>query len=312
MPREFHEDAAIDTIFLEQELESVSKEVYAKYPESQYSMLIPVDSSDDEGAESVGYIYYDEVGASAIVAEGTTESPSVDAFAKKVTLPVHEIGNHYKWTNREMRNETKAGRSIRVRRASTAARSIEQHHDDIAMLADGTAGLRFGGMYGMVFHPNVSKISALKTFATATNDEILTYFGTCLSRVIGDTKGVFEVDTIATDHELKTYLISRIITGTSDTLWSRIKETMEDAGVTFVVHHKLRDVGKNPTTNAVAPTRAMIFYKRSPEVLNYKMPMSFKQYPAVNIGREARIETGSTTAGVEVIQPLAVLVYHSF
>jgi len=300
---------AIDTIFLEQELESISKEVFTKYPEAKYSSLISVDSSDDEGAETVGYLMYDEIGASAIIAEGTTDSPAVDAFAKKITIPVHEIGNHYGYTYRELRNESKAGRSIRTRRASTSARSIEQHHDDICMLADGTNNRRFGGMYGMVFQPNLTKVASPKTFASATNDEILKYFSDMVVKVINDTKGIYEPDTFAMDGELKAELEGRIISGTSQTLWSRIKETYSD--MTFKIHYKLRNVGKNPTTGVEGANRVILCYKDSPEVWTYKMPMPYKTFPAINEGRSVRIEASSTSAGVEVVQPLAVVVYHS-
>lgn len=301
---------AIDTIFLAQELESVTKEVYTKYPEAKYSQLIPVDSSDDEGAESVGYIMYDEVGSSAIVSAGSTDSPSVDAFAKKFTLKVHELGNHFGYDMRELRNESKAGRSIRARRMSTSARAIEQHHDDIAILGDGTNDKRYGGMYGIVFHPNVTKIASPKLFSIATDAEIMKYFSDIVTKMLTDTKEMYQVNTIAMDGTVKAELQGRVVANTNVTLWSQIVATYPD--ITFDTHYRLKDVGKNPSTLAVTPTRCMIAYHKSPDVLNYKQPMPYKTYSPVNLGRSVRIETASTSAGVEVIQPLAVIIYHTF
>jgi len=304
-----HEDA-IDTFFVAEELESVRDEVYVKYPEAKYSSLIPVDSSDDEGAEFVGYTQYDSVGASAIVASGTTDSPSVDVFAKKFLLPVHELGNNYRYDYREMRNAKKAGKKLDSARARVSATSIEQHHDRIAMLADGTNNKEFGGMYGMVFHPNFTKVSALKTFASATALEIIAYFGAMVAKIVTDTKGIYRPNTFAMSDEVYVELNSILVPNTSMTVLKFLKETYSD--FTWETHYVLNNVGKNPTTNAVTATRVILCYHKSPDVLRYIQPMPYKTYPAVIEGRSIKVETASTSGGVEARQPLAVLVYHSF
>lgn len=301
---------AIDTFFLETELESVRDEVFEKYPEAKYSMLIPVDSSDDEGAESVGYLYFDSVGQSEIIASEAGDSPAVDVFAKKILLPVHELGNHFSYSYREIRNSKKAGRSIDAARARVSATSVEQQHDDIAMLGDGTKNKRYGGMYGVVFHPNATKISSPKTFAAATNEEILSYFATMVKRTVVDTKEVYRANTFALSDDVIAELEGRMVTGTSVSLMERLRKTYSD--FSWDTHYRLNDVLKNPTTLATAATRVIICYHKSPDVLRYKQPMTFKMYPPVHEGRAARIETASTSAGVELRQPLAVVVYHSF
>jgi len=305
-----HEDAAIDTLFLETELESVSAEVYAKYPEARYSALIPVDSSDDEGAESVGYLMFDSIGQSAIIAAGTTDSPAVDAFVTKKLLPVHELGNHYKYDYRELRNAKKAGRRIDSMRARVSATSIEQQHDEIAMLGDGTANKRFGGMYGIVFHPNVTKMASPKTFALATDAEILSYFASMVVRVVKDTKEIFRPNTFGIADEVVAYLEGRMIAGTDTSLMERIRKTYP--GFSFETHYVLENVGKNPTTGVVGDCSVILCYYKSTDVLCYKQPMTYKTYPPVPQGRSVKIEAASTSAGVEVRQPLAVVVFHSF
>lgn len=305
-----HNDASENTMFVSQELESVKSEMYTEYPNAKYSSIVPVDSSDDEGAEEVGYLQYDSIGASAIVADGTTDSPAVDAMVKKVLLPVHEIGNHWSWTQREVRNGRLAGRSLDKTRANVAMVSTEQHHDDICMLADGTNDKRYGGMNGIVFHPNVSKMASPKTFALATNAEILGYFADMIKKIVDDTLEIFRPDTFALSDSVIAELRGRVVDGTNVTLWSQIKDTYAD--FSFITHYKLNDVKKNPTTGAEEATRVIICYKKTPTVLRYKMPMGFRTYPAVSEGRSFRIETASTSAGVEVRQPLAVLIFHSF
>lgn len=301
---------ANNSLFIDQELESVKDEVYTQYPLGKYAELIPVDTSDDEGAQSVGYLQFDSVGAAEIIAAGTTDSPAVDAFVKKVLLPVHPIGNHFTWEFLEVLNARMAGRKLDAIRARVAAQVTEAKHDEIAMLADGTKGRRFAGMNGVVFHPNVTKVASPKTFATATNAEILKYFSDMIVKIVSDTKEVYRPDTFAMSETVIAELRGRILDGTSRTLWDQIKETYSD--FTFLTHYVLDDVKKNPTTEATEATRVILCYKRDKTVLSYKMPMGFKTMPAVFSGRDWRVETYSTSAGVEVRQPLAVLVFHSF
>jgi hypothetical protein len=301
---------AQDSLFIDQELESVKDEVYIQYPIGKYASLVPVDSSDDEGAESVGYLQFDSVGQSAIIAAGDTDSPSVDAFVKKILLPVHEIGNHFKWDTREVRNSRMAGRKLDAIKARVAAQVTEAYHDKICMLGDGTNDREFGGMYGIVFHPNVSKISSSKTFATATNAEILKYFSDMVVKIVKDTKEVYRPDTFAMSDVVIAELRGRVLDATTRTLWDQIKETY--SGFKFETHYTLENVGKNPTSGDVADTRVILCYKKDKSVLRYKMPMPYKLLPTVFTGREWKTETSSTSAGVEVRQPLAVVVFHSF
>lgn len=309
MPKTFRTDADA-SYFLENELDSIKEKVYEEYPDPAFSNLIPVDSSDDEGADYVGYTMYNRTGISEIISAGTADSPAVDASGSKTKKPVFEIGNHFSYTSKELRNAKFAGAPLESDKVYASAQAVEQHHDDIAILGDGTKDKRFGGMYGIVFNPNVTKMVAPKTFATSTASEILAEFAKMKKQIIKDTKQVHLPDTWGLSTDLVAYLEGVMVTGTSVSVMERLKSTYSD--MKFETHYRLIDVEKNPTTDAVEATTVIMCYKKNPRVLKYVMPMPWRTMTPVPTGRGSKTETESSTAGVIVKQPLAVVIYHSF
>lgn len=307
MSQVFNNDG-IDTAFVDTQLESVMSELTIKYPETAYSSLMPVDTSDDDGADYVGYYQYDVIGSSEIVADGSQDVPSMSAFATKVLLPVYELGNKVEMTFEELAKSRKAGVSLDQMKFRTSAMAIEQHHDDIAILGDGTKDRRYGGMTGIVFNTNVTKMASPKAFASATNDEILGYFASMVSSVVVNTKQVYRPDTFAMDDTLVTYLRGRIISGTSVSLWDMIKSTYSD--FTFKSHYKLKDVKRNPATLALQTTQVILCYKNDRDVFAYKMPRPYRLYGAVQKGRGWEVHSTSKSAGVEVRIPPAIVVFY--
>ena len=309
MKQEFRNDAD-QSYFLENELDSIKERVYEEYPDPAYANIVPVDTSDPEGADYVGYTMYKRTGMSQIISAGDADSPSVDAYGSKVKIPVHELGNHFSFTNKEVRNAKFANAPLESDKVFASAQAVEMHHDRICMLGDGTAGREFGGMYGIVFHPNVTKMVAPKAFTDMTADEILAEFASIKSQIITDTKQVFAPNTWAFSTDLIAFFQGVMVVNTAVSVWERLKATYSD--MRFETHYVLKDVKKNPTTDNVETTQALLCYYKNPNVLSYKMPMSWRTLPAVNSGREMRTETESTSAGVVLKQPLAVVVYHSF
>ncbi len=307
--KNFRNDAE-QSYFLENELESISERIYDEYPTPAYASIVPVDTSDPEGAEEVGYTMYKRTGMSQILSAGDADSPSVDAYGSKFKIPVFDLGNHFKYTNKEVRNAKFAGAPLESDKVFASKQSVEMHHDDICMLGDGAKGRRFGGMYGIVFHPNVTKMIAPKKFVDMTADEILAEFARIKKQIIVDTKQIFTPNTWAMSTDLQALFQGIMVSGTAVSVWERLKATYSD--MTFVTHYVLKDVGKNPTTEAVEATEALICYYKHPRVMVYKMPISWRTLPAINTGREMRTETESSSAGVMLKQPTAVVVYHSF
>jgi hypothetical protein len=310
MPQEFRNDAE-KSYFLENELESIKEKLYADYPEAGYASIVPVDSSDDEGAEEVGYTMYDRVGISQIISAGDADSPAVDAFGQKYKKPVHDLGNQLKYTNKEVKNAKFANAPLESDKVEASALAVEQQHDDIAMLADGTKNLRYGGMYGIVFNPNVTKMVGINLML-ATSAEVIAEFAKMKKQIIKDTKQIHKPDTWAISLELEARFEGMVIAGTAKSLLSHLKETYRD--MAWETHYRLADVMKNPTTlveDAVDETTNVVMcYKKKPKVLQYKMPCPWKTLPAVFTGRGSKTETESSSAGVIVKQPLAVVIYH--
>jgi hypothetical protein len=187
-------------------------------------------------------------------------------------------------------------------------------HDQIAIEADGT--VEFGGMYGIVYNPNTSKVASTNgaggspLWANKTDDEIVADIKNQYLKVISDTKGVHTPNTIALSPEKLAFLKTTKYGVDTNTTIAMFIETA--LNVSFVSHARLSGMKKNPATLAGGTFDVMIVYWRDPMNINYKMPMPYRTYPAVNEGRSMRIETASTCAGVEIVFPLSVVCFYGF
>lgn len=311
---EFKTDAQ-ESLWLSTQLELVTSEVDKQYPELAYANVVPVDTSADEGAETLVYRMFDTSGAAKIMADDAQDSPSVDAFGEDFTAKVKEIGNHWTITQKEIRNGAFAGKSLDTARAMATALYHEKTHDDIAIKADGTPG--YGGLFGIVYNPNVSKVAAVAG-ATSTNipwsgktaDEIIKDIVDQYNKVIADTGEVNTPNAIALSRTKLSFLQTK--KAGIDNFTSIANHIQDILNITFVTHPALENMAKNPATLAGGSFNVMIMYWRDPVNVKYWMPMPYKTYPQVNTGRGFKVETASSSAGVEIKWPLSVVIFYGF
>ena len=309
MPIEKKNDA-VDTAFFNRQLEVVNKEVDKKYPEQAYSQMMSIDGSIDEGATSVTYRMWDQIGASKILASDADDSPSVEATVEESTVATKIIGNHFIVTREELRNARLAGVNIQGKKAQAAAMFTERKHDEIALLADGTK--QFGGLYGIVYNPNTTKVEhtggAWSTLSSQEKEKLIT---DQYNAVVETTKGVHMPNKIALAPEFYTDLRTSYISGDNNV---SIMQRLESAlGVTFVSHYRLGGMAKNPATGAAGSFNVMLIYWDDPMNIEYLMPIPYRPCGSpIDEGRRWRVETESKSAGVRIIFPLAVRCLYGF
>ena len=314
-----------NTIYFQDELDSVLLEVWKKYPETKYSTIFPMSTNDDPGALNVGYTQYNEIGMSEIIANLADDSVTVDVEGERIIIPVYEIGNHYSYSNWELESDEFARRKkmgsvgLETARAMASARSVEVHHDEIAILADADGSKKYGKMQGLVYHPNVTKVAAVAgadsgatIWSGKTPTEILKDITDQRTLIIKNTKGVYRPDTIVLPDDELARLESTPRSADNDTsILTWLKANLP--GITFETHHLLSDVSKNPSTGVPGfDGNVMLMYKKEREVFAYKKTAAYDTYEPVNEGRGYRVEAYSRSAGVEVIQPLAIVVFYGF
>ncbi len=299
---------AQDTVFFENQLESIGRDVEKKYPEKNFNDLMTVDSSDDEGAEEISYYMFDEKGAAEFMSSGAEDSPNVEVGGKKFTVDVKELGLHYTMKTREVRNARKAGRNLSAMKAKAVVNGVETKHDKIAILADGTK--EYGGLFGIVYNPNTTKQAAAAAWSTLTPKELCEEIKAQYLAIPANTNDVGLADRIALPPSWYLYLKTTDRVDEKDQSCMKWLETALD--VTFVKHNLLKNAPKNPATLADEVNDIMIVYNSKEESVSYLEPMPFRFMAPEYKSRSIKTDSESTSAGVRIKLPLEFIVYYGF
>jgi len=299
---------AQDTVFFENQLESIGRDVEKKYPEKNFNDLMTIDSSDDEGAEEIGYYMFDEKGAAEFMSAGAEDSPNVEVGGKKFITPVHELGLHYTMKTREVRNARKAGRNLSAMKAKAVVNGVETKHDKIAILGDGTGD--YWGLFGIVYNPNTTKQAAAAAWSTLTPKEICAEIVAQYVAIAANTNDVGVADKIALPPSWYLFLKTTERVDTKDQTCLKYLEANLD--VTFVKHNLLKNAPKNPATLAVETNDIMIVYNSKEESVSYLEPMPFRFMAPEYKSRIIKTDSESTSAGVRIKLPLEFVVYYGF
>lgn len=299
---------AVDTVFFDQQLESIGRDVEKKFRDKNYTDLMTIDSSDDEGADTISYFMFDHKGAADFMAPGAMDSPNVEVGGEKFSVNVKELGLHYTMNTKEIRNARKAGRNLSSRKAMAVMDGVELKHDKIAILGDGTAD--YGGLFGIVYNPNTTKVAAGAAWSTLTPKQICDEIVAQYRAIITNTNDVGMADTVALPPTWHSFLkVTQRVDNYSQTCLNFLEGALD---CKFVKHNLLKNAPKNPATLADETNDIMLVYNSKPENVEYLMPMPFRWLTPEYKSRETLVDSESTTAGVRVKLPLEVICYYGF
>ena len=299
---------AQDTVFFENQLESIGRDIEKKYPEKNFNDLMTIDSSDDEGADTISYHMFDEKGAAEFMAAGAADSPNVEVGGKKFSVDVKELGLHMTMTTKEVRNARKGNVSLMQRKANAVVNGVERKHDEIAILGDGTPA--YDGLFGIVYNTNTTKQAASAAWSTLSPDEICEEIKAQYVAIQTNTNDVGMADKIALPPTWWTYLkTTERVANYPQTCMEYLEGALD---VSIVKHHLLKNAPKNPATLAAGVTDIMLVYNSKAENVSYLEPMPFRFMAPEYKSRITLTESESTSAGVRIVLPLEVVCYYGF
>ncbi len=299
---------ANDTMYFDQDLESVGKEIEKEYPEAEFNNLMTTDSSDPAGAESISWSLFGKVGAAEFMSAGAMDSPRVEVGGEKFTMPVHGIGLSYEVTETERRRDSMARKNIATRKAKGVVDGIEDKHDEIALWADGTD--EYHKLYGVVYHPNTTKVEATATWSTLTPKQICQVIIDQYVAVQTGTNDMGKADTIALPPSWITYLR---VTERVDNYGQKCIEFIQSSiDVKIVEHKRLKNAPKNPATLAVEANDIMLVYSTKKDNVQYIEPLPLTWLQPEHKARVSVMDSDSRTAGVRVYRPLEIICYYGF
>ena len=199
-----------------------------------------------------------------------------------------------------------ARRNLNGMRAMAARRSNDQMANKIAWFADGSAD--WAGLTGILYHPNTTKSAATTgswISGPATADQIIGDVNDAINSVPDLTNGVEAVDTVLLPQLEYSHIASTPRSTTSDTTILEFLRRVHP-GVAFMPINELKSVTPNPRTGT-GSANIMLCFRRSPDHIQYEIPVIFEQFAAQERNLSFIVPTHSRNAGFNVYYPLSVV-----
>lgn len=295
-----HLDSA-ENIFFARELETIKARSYdVPYPKLLLEQFVPVSHEADPGTETITYNSYDYVGFAKLISAYGDDLPTADVKGVQTSSPVHSIGNGYKYSRQEIRNAAKANKPLAQMKANAARETHMKKRDAIGSLGDTATG-----MGGFLTNPNVTiasagaKTAGGTTWAKATPDEILVDLNLGATTIIGQSLGIEEPTDL-------------ILPLTQYTIAAQAR--LPNTGLTVLQFFQqsnpwIKSISSwyRLTAAGAGGTDRMVFYTKSPDKLQFEVPMEMVQYPPQERGLQVVVPCESRVGGTNWYYPLSGL-----
>lgn len=292
----YHMDAA-ESAFFARQLEFIYTATYdIKYPELKARRFVPTSTAAHEGATTVTYRQFTEVGRARISSHKSDKPPRVDINGTEFSRPVREVEASYGWTVKEVKSAAMAGMDLNPRRGAACRRAIEREMDAIAALGAPLYGI----VSGFLNEPNSTVDASAGSWVTpAAPDTIIAEVTDMWKGIIDDTNEVETADTLLLPGREWAHVATTPRSATTDTtILEFIRKALPDL-MTVEPWYRLATAGAGGVRRAV-------MYRRSQDVLANEIPNEFEQLPVQPDGLQFVINCLASTAGVAVYYPLAM------
>ena len=240
--------------------------------------------------------------------------PEAEIGINETSQPVHEFGNAYGFTMREMVIAAKLGLSLDATKAMICMRAYEEKVDKLAV--DGDLSLGLNGLTTIAEINANRKASSIGIGPNSTPAQILQLLTNCLSIIVARTEEAEEPDCLVMPTKQRDYIANTVfgtsgpersilevlvqnstyLSSAADVFsWNRFKNkgaTVQDA-----------DAGTTSTNHLIGA------WRRDELVLRQQIPKVFTPEEPVVQGRRWVTNCCALIGGVEAINPDAVQLY---
>lgn len=297
---------ANETIFFARELEYIKSKSYdIIFPEMKAFKHLPISTEAGEGALSITYAQFEEVGLARIIESYADDLPRADIRGKEFTQLVKSIGASYGYSVQEIRAAVYVGRSLTQRQANAARRANDQKVNRLAWFGDDTYNI-----LGLLNNANIPSATVLNDGVGATTewvnktpDQILNDMNTLANSIPFVTKGAEMPNTLLLPVAQYTLIASTPRSSVSDT--TILEYFIQNNPFITTVDWVPELTGAGPVVGMSA-TDLMIAYDKNPDKLTMEIPMPFTQYPPQERGLEFVVPCESRYGGIIVYYPLSL------
>lgn len=301
---------ADNSVFFRRELEHIkSQPIEVQRPDIRWRLLIPpARDPAPRGAEVITWYLYEKVGQAKFISAYETHLPRSDVFGKKMSSPVHSIGDSYGYNDEEIDAARHAGKPLQAWRREASMEAMERKLQDVAF--KGEASLNIPGFFN---NPNVATVGAAVSGGNTTWAAklgagdwrgVLADVANVLNAITENTNGREKANTFLLP--LSEYnRVSQYFTGIEGN--RTLLQAMKDAhpGVEFDYLIEL-------DTASPAGGKLGIAYDRNPRVLGREVPMEPQESPVQDEGFDHVIPVRATTGGCPILYPAAVKYFTGF
>lgn len=295
---------AAESAFFSRQLEHIRPGLLeVQFAELKGKSFVPVNSAVSPADEEFTYRYHESFGTAELASDYSKRGPRSDVKGTEASSKIRAMKSSYGYSMQESRAAAKAGFPLDARKARAARRSIEQLHDDILLLGDGTAP--YLGLYGLFKLSGTATYSVpngaagTKTFETKTPEEMVADLHGIANGIALATLDVERPDTMILP--LSTFqLIStkRMGDGSNVTVLDFFKGTSQYVS-TVLSSTKLETAGS-------ASAKRMVCYSRNPDKLEAIIPVEFEQLAPQWDGFEVVTQCHARTGGVVSYFPKSI------
>jgi len=294
---------ASNTMFLETELERVETEIYdAQFAEMQYMDILPMDVSNDPGAESITYRTATKTGRAKLINSYSDDLPNVSKFLEKVTRPVYTVGDAYEYGWDDIDKAARNGWNLPSDMGITAREAVEREIDNVMLLGDSARGIEgFFNLSGVQSYtvPN-DGTAASKLWSAKTVDQIIRDINMMIAQVPEQTGGVEMVTDICLPIEQYQYIASTPRASNSDTT---ILQFILGVHPGLTIRQAVKLGGILGSGNG----ERMIGYRRDRRKVKGDITYAFRQLPAQEVNLAFKVPCVSKIGGVVAQYPMSII-----
>lgn len=294
-------------IFFQRQLEFLKARAYETIFASTKAMqLIPVSFEVPEGAKTIIWELFSEVGFAKLLAASGDDIPRVDVNVQEFTSPVKGGGAGFGISIDDIAAAQMAGVPLNARKATAATRAFTRLVNRIAWNGDVATGLP-----GFLSNTNVSTGTVPAgvggtVWTLKTPLEIVSDLNLVTTAPINASRGELMPDTILLPVAAHALAATTPMSVDND---KTILQFFLASNPWITSIETLVELSATGNTVASLTTDAIVAYKRDPEFLTLEIPKMFRFEPVERRNLEFITNGHGKTGGVIIYQPLSIAIY---
>lgn len=298
---------ADEAFFFQRQLEHIKAKSYdVVYADLKAREIIPVSNEAGPGVQTITYRQYDHVGAAKIINAYADDLPRSDVKGVEFTIPVRSVGTSYGYNIDEIAASQMTGAGLDQRRANASRRAVEETINTIGFFGDAENNLP-----GLFDNPNIPSGNVVNpgsgtAWINKTPAQILFDVNELFADIFETTLMKEQGNTLLLPPAQWSYIMSTPRSDNSDTTIAQY--LVQNSPYLNSLDDIIPLNECNAANNPEFATDIMMAYNRSPEKLEFEIPVELEWMPIQRKNLEFVIPGRARVGGVNYYYPLSAAI----